>query len=134
MMEEVGIDVLVGKTISVVTASEDSIRFHCTDGSEYLMEHDQDCCEWVRVEDIDGDIQRLVGQQIVVAEERTSQDDPPEGYDADDSFTWTFYALRTNLDSVTIRWLGESNGYYSEGVEVYQVSGPANADSGQDAR
>lgn len=107
---------LQGKTLVSVEITEDmEVVFTCSDGSAYRMYHDQECCESVRIEDIDGDIQRLVGQPIVVAEERVSYDDPPTAV-YDDSFTWTFYVLRTNLDSVTIRWLGTSNGYYSESV------------------
>jgi hypothetical protein len=40
-----------------------------------------------------------------------------EANDVSESGTWTFYKLSTLWANVTIRWLGQSNGYYSE--EVY---------------
>jgi hypothetical protein len=112
---------LLGKTITNIDgASKDSdeIRFTCSDGGVYRLYHDQDCCEQVRVEDVAGDVSDLLGQPLLRAEERSSEDNPPE--DAD-SFTWTFYELATIKGSVTIRWLGESNGYYSESVDFEKV-------------
>lgn len=60
---------------------------------------------------------------ILQAEVRTSRENP-EDFSAEyqESFTWTFYHLATIKGYVTIRWYGESNGYYSESVDFYLKS------------
>ena len=83
----------------------------------FRMLHHQDCCESVSIEEIIGDLSDLVGVPIVVAEERVSQD--ADEYDG--SVTWTFYEFRTIKGSVTIRWCGSSNGYYSEAVDLERI-------------
>lgn len=97
------------------------VVFKADDGNEYVMVHFQDCCESVTVEDINGDLSDLVGSPILIAEESTSYEDP-EGVTGteyrDGSFTWTFYKLATQKGHVVIRWYGESNGYYSESVDL----------------
>ena len=35
-----------------------------------------------------------------------------------ESYTWTFYKIETNKGGLWVRWLGESNEYYSEEVNV----------------
>lgn len=91
---------------------DDEINFYRKDGNVVKMYHGQCCCEIVRIEDIDGDLQDLVGT-IIEAEEVTKEGDTEWGTE-----TWTFYKIASENGFVNIRWLGESNGYYSESVDV----------------
>lgn len=113
---------LNGRTITAVHGIEvgnDEVRIECADGSVWRMVHYQDCCESVNVEDVCGDASDLIGT-VIDARMETNAEVHPEGkvfeYEPD-SFTWTFYIIQTDKGAVTIRWLGESNGYYSEGVD-----------------
>lgn len=117
---------LVGKTLaSVRRDGDDRITFTTVTDDEYIMFHSQFCCESVWIEDICGDLEDLVGTPIIVAEEVESGQNPPdakpETIEYQDSFTWTFYKLRTHKGDVTIRWYGESNGYYSEDVSFEKI-------------
>ncbi len=111
------IHALMGKTFVQIVKVFNVIHFIQADGSKVVMEHWQSCCEDVVIEDICGDLDDLVGTPILVAEKRT-QDDPDQAYGEG---MWTFYEIRTVKGSVTIRWYGSSNGFYSVGVNVYEV-------------
>ena len=130
------IEQLLGKTLVsvVVNEAKDQILFTADDGKEYKMYHRQDCCEGVSIEDINGDLEDLIGTQILLAEENSSKEHTAEQlaeiekekqgedyYSYEESFTWTFYKLATVNGYVDIRWYGQSNGYYSEGVDVVEV-------------
>lgn len=115
---------LKGKTLSKIENKGDEVVFTTETGEVYKLYHSQDCCESVTVEDVCGDINDLIGSPLVEAEESTSNKNP-EGVKAkeyQDSFTWTFYKLRTAKGGVTLRWYGESNGYYSESVDFARVA------------
>lgn len=119
---ELDIDIkeLIGKTFDkVVNVNNEQLIFK---GKEtYIFYHCPDCCETVEIEDICGDLNDLVGTPIIKAEERISEGENPEGVpvkEYQDSFTWTFYEFATIKGSVTVRWYGESNGYYSESVDL----------------
>lgn len=113
---------LIGKVLTKVDVAgiKDEIYFYCNDGSIYKMYHYPDCCETVLIEDICGDVSTLIGSPILMAEESTNNDNPKDKYD--ESWTWTFYKLATITGYVTIRWYGESNGYYSESVDFDRVT------------
>ena len=110
---------LLGKTLSKIEVNEDKdeITFTTIDSDVFKSYHSQDCCESVYVEDIIGDLEDLIGSPILQAEEAFGGDDMEGIGEYVESFTWTFYKLATIKGYVTIRWYGESNGYYSESVD-----------------
>ena len=122
------IEELHGKTlIGIFGAKEESdeIYFVCSDGTVFKLYHEQECCEDVLVEDITGVPERLLNTPITLAEDISSTfEDPYPEADGfwDDSHTWTWYKLATIKGYVTIRWYGESNGYYSEGVDMVKMT------------
>ena len=120
---ERNISELLGKTLKSVVKNDanDEIIFTVEDGTQYKMYHSQDCCESVNIEDVIGDLNDLIGSPITMAEESTNNDVLNGKPEYPDSWTWTFYKLATVKGYVTIRWLGESNGYYSESVDFCKV-------------
>lgn len=119
------ISTILGQTIVSITGLDDSseeVVFELADGRQFGMHHDQDCCESVSINDVEGDIQDLIGLPLLVAEEVDSSDFPAPPGDYVDSYTWTFYRLATQKGYVVVRWLGESNGYYSESVTFGQIN------------
>lgn len=120
-MNEIEISSLIGKTFVDILVSEndDEILFVTDQGERYKMYHDQECCEDVAVEEIIGDLSDLLNNPILIADERT---EIPTNITQWDSATWTFYEFATIKGSVTIRWYGTSNGYYSEAVEMVKLN------------
>jgi hypothetical protein len=117
---------LVGKVLTSIEVDKESnvIIFSTECGKNYVMYHEQDCCESAVIEDICGiPLQDHVGKPIILAEERsdsaTNKDDP-DAYSSE-SFTCTFYELATLSGATTIRWYAYSNGYYSERIDFCEI-------------
>lgn len=118
------VSALIDKVVTNITVPEedyeqDMILFECADGSAFLMHHMQDCCENVEIEDINGDLDNLIGTPIVMATEAHSEKEAGEEFY--EHQTWTFYKFATVKGYVDIRWCGTSNGYYSEAVDFAKL-------------
>ena len=114
-----GMAQMLGKTFVEVTGSVGSgeMLFVTAQGERFMFAHQQDCCESVDINDIVGDLQDLVGTPLLVAEEVSGATEPDEEHY--ESYTYTFYKFATRKGYVDVRWLGESNGYYSESVDLF---------------
>jgi len=116
-----GMAQMLGKTFVQVTGSvgDGEMTFETAQGERFMFAHSQDCCESVDINDIVGDLQDLVGEPLLVAEE-VQGETPVDFVERDhESVTWTFYKFATRKGYVDVRWLGESNGYYGEGVDLF---------------
>lgn len=108
-----------GRTIADIKGLEqhsDEVRLVLDDGRELIFYHCPDCCEMVSLADFEDD--GIIGGAIFDIEEviDASETDKPREYA--ESWTWCFYKVETTNGGLWMRWLGESNGYYSEQVEV----------------
>jgi hypothetical protein len=114
------IEDLIGKTFEKVTRCKrdgnETIIFENEDET-FFMTHRQDCCESVYIEDLTGNLEDLVGVPIVLAYETSNSTSDAENCDHS---TWTFYRIGTMHGTVSIRWFGSSNGYYSESVDIFK--------------
>lgn len=115
---EVEFSCLVGRTIKHIVQREKIELYFLTENDTFKMHHNQECCEAVEIEDIVGDLNDLIDSPILQAEVVSKRGETP---DKNDTGTWTFYKIATIKGYVTIRWLGVSNGYYSEEVSFCDV-------------
>lgn len=109
------IDELVGKVVGGLAYDEDYFQI-LTDDCVYIFYHEYNCCESVWLTQVDGISDKIIGSRIVIAEVVTDEKDTEYGH-----ITWSFYKIGTNKGMIDFRWQGESNGYYSESVDLVKI-------------
>ncbi len=111
---------LKGQIVRKIQALNEYSLCILTDKYRYDLYHEQDCCEYVRLVNVIGDIDNILNEEIIFAEEDGGAKDPDwaTDYDYDYSHTWTKFVLGTKNANVEFWFLGESNGYYSEHISI----------------
>ena len=106
---------MVGKKVLGIYYDEENFQI-LTDDGVYAFYHEQSCCEDVWLTQVDGISDKIIGSRIVIAEEVLDEKDTEYGH-----ITWSFYKIGTNKGMIDFRWQGESNGYYSETVDLIKI-------------
>jgi hypothetical protein len=112
---------LVGEVLDAVDIDreENQILLTTRSGRKFLVYHEQDCCETVAIHWQDGSFDKLIGKPIVEA--RDFAVDTGESESDYDSQTTTTLVFRVDDQTVISRWIGDSNGYYSESVDIAEL-------------
>ena len=112
---------MVGKKVVGIYYDEENFQI-LTDDCVYAFYHEQDCCESVWLTQVDGISDKIIGSRIVIAEVVTKTgEDGVINTDEYNSATWSFYKIGTNKGMIDFRFQGESNGYYSETVDLVKI-------------
>lgn len=92
---------LKNKTVSKIDVLDDKegLSFYVDGYKKVTLQHTQDCCECVELNDVCGDLDDLLHSPLLRAEVETN---------------------KGHCGEVVLRFLGESNGYYSEDVDVIE--------------
>jgi hypothetical protein len=104
------------KSIEGLEQYSEAVKINTECGKTIVFYHYHECCESVLLEDFECDAEALAGANILLAEEVTKEATEDEIFD--ESGTWTFYKIETDKGELWMRWLGQSNGFYSEAVKV----------------
>jgi hypothetical protein len=103
----------IGKQFFYLDKGSDEIFFYCNDGKIYQMYHEQEYCESVYIDGVEGDINDLINSEILNVELVIKPMKVSYG-----TATLTFYKFTTQKGTVTIKWFGNSTGSYSESIDI----------------
>ena len=110
---------LIGETLEYVDQDPElnEILLTTKSGRRIMIYHEQDCCERVRIVDTTGNWHDLIGKVIVEADKLSYRLS-----DWAESATQTILTFRVDDATIISRWIGESNGYYSERVDIKELT------------
>jgi hypothetical protein len=118
-MPRTNIASLVGETLTHIDCDGTSqIMLTTASGRQIMIYHEQDCCESVQIQDTEGNWHDLIGKVIT----DTDHDTTHTCGDCADSCTLSVLTFKVDDATVISRWIGESNGYYSEGVDLLDIT------------
>lgn len=106
--------------IKIIKAYQDNdeVTMELEDGRVVKLRHDQECCESVHLESYSRHISEVIGEELI------GIDSEEKGIEVGcDHRTETTITIETSGGIVTQLWVGESNGYYGEGVDL-EVNDP----------
>ena len=115
------LELVKGKTILEVVGlkkQEESVVLRLDDKSELEFYHEYSCCEDFWLEDFEFSGKSVIGAKILDVVLVSEKQDVTEW----GTMTWTFYKIQTDKGELFMRWCGESNGYYSEDVDIKYTS------------
>ncbi len=125
---EVEISDLVGKKITKVEGLEEGsemVIIYTDCDHTYMFNHEQICCEDVELNDFECDVEMIVGAKIISADVAKNKNHFSESKDSPNeefaTWTWSFYKIETDKGEIWMRWIGGSNGAYSEEVSIFRV-------------
>lgn len=104
------------KDVQFVHKYSDEVVITFEDDSQLTFSHDQECCETVSLEDYEYSYKDLKGSVLRTIEVRTKNKEVENI--SEESYMWTFYNIVTSKGDLHMRWYGQSNGYYSVGVNI----------------
>lgn len=117
--KSIKIDEFVGEVLTHIDVNKanDEILLTTESGRQFVICHHQGCCENVNIVDTEGEWHTLIGKPILAAKHWECQSDTEYGGSATD----TKLTFQVTDATVINKWHGESNGYYSESVDLDEI-------------
>ena len=117
--DRIKLENLKGEILTAVDIfNGDEIILTTQSGRRVKIFHEQDCCESVGIEGPEGDWTPLLGKVLLECRHESEQFEREYGTE-----TKTTLTFRVDDTTVVSKWIGESNGYYSEEVHIEELRG-----------